>query len=198
MLYWLCDVRFSSCGHRSGVPGVCKGGVILNDATCGKVKSCLDCPYPNVPSKCLDYVNLPIGYGVKSGVRVAIEEKEIELTKRYNLGYDFEWSAVYNKNYNRLSIVMYRNRQFVATLDIGDAHTETSASVSVKVAPSLSLARYIRLTGTVMRVNYALYNQLLALVKPGHLLKYTKSQISINEFHAICDDLREKGALEIA
>lgn len=198
MLYWLCDVRFSSCGHRSGVPGVCKGGVILNDATCGKVKSCLDCPYPNVPSKCLDYVNLPIGYGVKSGVRVAIEEKEIELTKRYNLGYDFEWSAVYNKNYNRLSIVMYHNRQFVATLDIGDAHTETSASVSVKVAPSLSLARYIRLTGTVMRVNYALYNQLLALVKPGHLLKYTKSQISINEFHAICDDLREKGALEIA
>lgn len=198
MLYWLCDVRFSSCGHRSGVPGVCKGGVVLNDATCGKVKSCLDCPYPNVPSKCLDYVNLPIGYGVKSGVRVAIEEKEIELTKRYNLGYDFEWSAVYNKNYNRLSIVMYHNRQFVATLDIGDAHTETSASVSVKVAPSLSLARYIRLTGTVMRVNYALYNQLLALVKPGHLLKYTKRQISINEFHAICDDLREKGALEIA
>lgn len=177
---------------------VCKGGVVLNDATCGKVKSCLDCPYPKVPSKCLDYVNLPIGYGVKSGVRVAIEEKEIELTKRYDLGYGFEWSAVYNKNYNRLSIVMYHNRQFVATLDIGDAHTETSASVSVKVAPSLSLARYIRLTGTVMSVNYALYNQLLALVKPGHLLKYTKSQMSINEFYAICDDLMEKGALEIA
>lgn len=170
----------------------------MNDATCGKVKSCLDCPYPNVPSKCLDYVNLPIGYGVKSGVRVAIEEKEIELTKRYNLGYGFEWSAVYNKNYNRLSIVMYHNRQFVATLDIGDAHTETSASVSVKVAPGLSLARYIRLTGTVMRVNYALYNQLLALVKPGHLLKYTKGQMSVQEFHGICDDLREKGALEIA
>lgn len=191
--YWL-----HPCGHSYNVSNSCKGGVVLNDATCGKVKSCLDCPYPNVPSKCLDYVNLPIGHGVKSGVRVAIKEKEIELTKRYDLGYGFEWSAVYNKNYNRLSIVMYHNRQFVATIDIGDTHTETSASVSVKVAPGLSLARYIRLSGTVMSVNYALYNQLLALVKPGHLLKYTKGQMSINEFHAICDDLREKGALEIA
>lgn len=194
----MCAYWLHPCGHSYNVSNSCKGGVVLNDATCGKVKSCLDCPYPNVPSKCLDYVNLPIGYGVKSGVRVAIEEKEIELTKRYDLGYGFEWSAVYNKNYNRLSIVMYHNRQFVATLDIGDAHTETSASVSVKVAPGLSLARYIRLTGTVMSVNYALYNRLLALVKPGHLLKYTKIQMSINEFYAICDDLMEKGALEIA
>lgn len=128
----------------------------------------------------------------------SLKRKAIDPAPRYDLGYGFEWSAVYNKNYNRLSIVMYHNRQFVATLDIGDAHTETSASVSVKVAPSLSLVRYIRLTGTVMSVNYALYNQLLSLVKPGHLLKYTKSQMSINEFHAICDDLREMGALEIA
>lgn len=189
--------RIGWCNHcvRSHV---CKGGVVLNDATCGKVKSCLDCPYPNVPSKCLDYVNLPIGYGVKSGVRVTIDEKAIKITRRYDLGHGFEWSAIYNKNYNRLSIVMYHKRQFVATLDIGDTHTETSASVSVKVAPGLSLARYIRLTGTVMAVNYALYNQLLYLVKPGHLLKYTKGQISINEFHAICDDLQEKGALDIA
>lgn len=169
----------------------------MNDATCGKVKSCLDCPYPNVPSKCLDYVNLSIGYGVKSGVRVAIEEKEIKLAQRYDLGHGFEWSAVYNKNYNRLSIVMYHKRRFIATLDIGDTRTETTASVSVKVVPSLSLVRYIRLTGTVMPVNYALYNQLLALVKPGHLLKYTKGQMNINEFHAICDDLYVKGAVYI-
>lgn len=194
----MCAYRFYPCGYCYNVPNDCKGGVVLNDATCGKVKSCLDCPYPNVPSKCLDYVNLPTGCGAKSGVRVAIEEKEIKLAQRYDLGHGFEWSAVYNKNYNRLSIVMYHKRQFVATLDIGDTHTETSASVSVKVAPGLSLARYIRLSGTVMSVNYALYNQLLALAKPGHLLKYTKGQMSINEFHAICDDLREKGALEIA
>lgn len=192
------DVRFSSCGHRSDVPGVCKGGVVLNDATCGKVKSCLDCPYPDVPYQCLEYIALPAQCGAKSGVRVALEEKAIDPVPRYDLGYGFEWSAVYNKNYNRLSIVMYHNRQFVATLDIGDAHAETSASVSVKAVPSLSLARYIRLTGAVMTVNYALYNQLLALVKPGHLLKYTKGQMSIQEFHGICDDLYVKGAVYIA
>lgn len=170
----------------------------MNDATCGKVKSCLECPYPDVPHQCLEYIALPAQCGAKSGVRVALEEKAIDPAPRYDLGHGFEWSAVYNKNYNRLSIAMYYNRQFVATLDIGDTHTETSASVSVKVAPGLSLARYIRLTGTIMCVNYALYNRLLALVKPGYLLKYTKGQMSIQEFHGICDDLYVKGAVYIA
>lgn len=198
VLHCLCPDWFSSRGHPSDVSSYRKGGVVLNDATCGKVKSCLDCPYPDVPSQCLEYIALPAKCDVKSGVRVAVGEKAIAPTPRYVLGHDFDWAATYSKNYDRLSIIMYHKRQFIASLDIGDTHTEMSASVSVKIAPALSMERYVRLTGLVLPVNYGLYNQLLRLVKPGHLLKYTKSQTSIQEFHAICDELYEKGALNIA
>lgn len=194
----MCDVRFSSCDHRSDVPGVCKGGVVLNDATCGKVKSCLDCPYPDIPYECLEYAALPAKCGIKAGVRVALEEKTIKPLPRYQLGQGFDWSATYNKHRDRLSVIIYYNRQFTATLDIGDTRTETSVSTSVKVAPGISLRRYVAMTAAVLFANYGLYNQLLALVKPGHLLKYTKGQMSVNEFHAICDDLYEEGAIYVA
>lgn len=190
--------RCGSCGGSSFRPHVCKGGVVLNDATCGKVKSCLDCPYPDVPYECLEYVALPAKCGVKSGVRVALEEKTIEPLPRYQLGQGFEWSATYNKHRDRLSVIIYYNHQFTATLDIGDTHTETSVSTSAKVALGISLQRYVAMTAAVLFANYGLYNQLLALVKPGHLLKYTKGQMSAHEFHAICDDLYEEGALYIA
>lgn len=193
------DVRVSSCGHRSDVPGGCKGGVVLNDATCGKVKSCLDCPYPDVPYECLEYVALPQGCsGKQIGVRVAVPEKAIEPPLRYQLGQGFEWSATYNKARDRLSVIIYYNRQFTATVDIGDTHTETSASTSAKVAPGISLRRYVAMTAAVLFANYGLYNILLALVRPGHLLRYTKGQVSIQEFHRICDDLYEEGAIYVA
>lgn len=169
----------------------------MNDATCGKVKSCLDCPFPDVPYECLEYVALPVKCGAKAGVRVALEEKTLEPLPRYQLGQEFEWSATYNKSRDRLSVIIYHKRQFIATIDIGDTHTEVSVSTSVKIPPMVSLQCYVAMAAAVLFANYGLYNQLLALVKPGHLLKYTKGQMSVHEFHAICDDLYEEGALSI-
>nr|DAW58264.1 MAG TPA: hypothetical protein [Caudoviricetes sp.] len=189
--------RIGRCNHcvRSHV---CKGGVVLNDATCGKVKSCLDCPFPDVPYECLEYVALPANCGAKAGVRVVLDEKTLEPLPRYQLGQGFEWSATYNKSRDRLSVIIYHKSQFIATIDIGDTHTEVSVSTSVKIPPMVSLQRYVSMTAAVLFASYGLYSLLLSLVRPGHLLKYTKGQMSIQEFHGICDDLYSEGAVYIA
>lgn len=167
----------------------------MNDATCGKVQSCLDCPYPDVPPKCLDYAALGTELSMKLYVTSSSEDKPLP---RVSLEHGFEWSAVYNTERDMLNILLFHEKQFVASIDIGETRANTNVSVSVGIIKNFSLKNYVKLSGVLMRVNYSIYSMYISLLDCGRLIKKHSSKISINEFHAICDDLWEKEVLEIA
>ena len=161
---------------------------------CEYAKTCFECPFPDVPTRCLsnfyasDYAD---------AVYIFRKNRNIPPFPRDSLGEHVEISAVFNADYNLLRLSLYYDKFLMGWLDIGrrSPYNKSNVLYSIGLEKSLGRKRAYGLVEECYKYCFGVGNLMSHSIDRFYgdiIARKVKGEISKNEYYSICDRLKLK------
>lgn len=161
---------------------------------CEYAEKCFDCPFPDVPSWCNSNFDAS---EYNDGIEFFHRNYNIQSFPRDRLDEHVEICAVLSSVDSILRLSFFYDSFLMAWLDIGQRSPHSKSNVLFSIGLEISLGR--KRAYTLVQACYKYYYGIGILMARaidctnGEVIsRKVKGEISKNEYHAICDELKTK------
>lgn len=167
-------------------------------SSCKYAKSCFECPFPDVPPRCLSNFDAS---DYKDAIYIFRKNRNIQPFPRDELGEHVEISAVMSEDDNILRLSIYYDKFLMACLDVGwrslqrAMRSKSNVYFSIGLEKSLGTKRAYEIIRECYKYCYGIGNLMARAIDCTNgdiIARKVKDEISKNEYYAIFDVVRSK------
>lgn len=167
-------------------------------SNCEYAKSCFECPFPDVPTKCLSNF---YAADYNDGIYIFRKNQNIQPFPRDKLGDHVEICALMSEDDGILRLSFYYDKCILGWLDVGWCSLQRAMRSKSNVCFSIGLEKWLgrkrayELIQQCYKYCFGVGNLMSQAIDRFYgdiIARNVKGEISKNEFYAICDKLKSK------
>lgn len=167
-------------------------------SSCKYANSCFECPFPDVPPRCLSNFDAS---DYNDAIYIFRKNRNIQPLPRDKLGEHVEISAVMSEDDNILRLSIYYDKFLMGYLDAGRRslqramRSKSNVYFSIGLEKSLGTKRAYEIIRECYKYCYGIGNLMARAIDCTNgdiIARKVKDEISKNEYYAIFDVVRTK------